>query len=176
MNIFVVSPSQRVCARALDDARLRKMILETAQMLCTAVNLEDGKQTTPYRNTHIHNPLVKWAGIDRNWQWLLHLGIAYGDEYRKRFGKRHASSEVIDLLYRNPELRGYGQCTYWHNAARNAKHGIDFTHIQDVHKAYRLYLSARWEKERTTPRPSGRIIPPTWANRRPPPWSTYSAG
>jgi hypothetical protein len=37
MNIHVTSPNPELCARYLDNARLIKMALETAQLMCTAV-------------------------------------------------------------------------------------------------------------------------------------------
>ena len=33
MNIFVIDPDTAKCAQALDDLRLNKMIIETAQLL-----------------------------------------------------------------------------------------------------------------------------------------------
>lgn len=161
MNIFAVSKHPRKCARALDDVRLRKMILETAQMLCTAINLKAGEQVTRYKNSHPHNPLTKWAMSPVNWDWLYHLGAAMGDEYEHRFGKRHASQDVIDELGDSRLWSGKFPESFI-NAAANDKHGISFKHIPDVHKAYRQYLVARWTLTDT------RV--PTWTKRSPPKW------
>lgn len=157
----------------LDDARLRKMILETAQMLCTVINLDAGEQVTPYKNSHEHGRLVKWATGACNWDWLWELGREMSKEYDHRFDKLHASAEVILSLEGYYKTRGEYDWVYplsWCNAAGSQKHGLDFTHLRNVHQAYKLYLSARWCKEFSEPRPSGRVIPPTWTKRRFPTW------
>lgn len=72
------------------------MILESAQLLCTALNQRG--HTTPYRSTHTGHPCTLWVGDSYdNFQWLVHLGIALNDEYRWRFkkAKDHASIKVI---------------------------------------------------------------------------------
>lgn len=171
MNIFVVSYNPKTCAQALDDLRLRKMVLETAQMLCTVLNLEAGSQVTNYRVTHAHNPLTKWAKNETNWAWLWELGDELGNEYIHRFDSRHASHLIIQgLTFRWPdrcetELRP----KWFHNAAANKSLDLDFTHLP-VREAYREYLTARWNLQATTPRKNGSIVPPIWTRRRRPNW------
>ncbi|AXN53721.1 hypothetical protein SPS_10 [Sphingomonas phage Scott] len=41
MNIFMTSPDPKACALVMDDRRLIKMVLETAQLLSTAFRLQD---------------------------------------------------------------------------------------------------------------------------------------
>lgn len=186
MNIFAVSRSPLLCARALDDSRLRKMILETAQILCTVVNLGAGQQITPYKNTHAGNAITLWARDPRNFTWLIELGNAYSDEYFYRFGKYHASSKVIEdieiewlvTLVENKvskeigpvEDRGTGMLSphRWHNAAARSDLGISFKHIADTHLAYRLYLNARWATDKREPKFTRRG-PPKWAEIAPRP-------
>src|SRR3954467_13069680 len=170
MNIFAVSRSPLLCCRALDDKRLRKLLLETAQILCTVLNLSSGRQVTPYKNSHAGNTLTLWAKNDlRNFDWLILLGVAMGKEYEHRFQKRHASSEVIDeieleFLVRRCENNGLDSSypVNWVNAASNSKLNISFRHIADVHLAYRLYLNARWAQDK---------LYPTWTRRSPPKWA-----
>lgn len=98
MNIFVIDPDVTICARALDDKRLVKMILETAQLLCTAAD-HHGHPVVPYRPTHHRHPCALWARATRgNFVWLQRLGHAYGQEYTYRFNRVHKSQLVIDSL------------------------------------------------------------------------------
>lgn len=162
MNIFTTSYNPTKAARALDDSRLGKMILETAQMLCTVLNLEAGKQVTPYKNSHATNPLVKWAAEDdAHWKWLWDLGEALGNEYIFRQGKKHASHLIIQGLdFRAPrKMKVTRQPKRWHNAAAHKKLGLDFKHLP-VKQAYRLYLIERWRLQGE----------PTWTKRGPPRW------
>lgn len=168
MNVFAVDKSPLLCARALDDKRLIKMILETAQILCTVMNKAAGFQLTPYRSTHANHPITLWADDARNFNWLLLLGLAYGEEYEYRFDKRHASQDIIeaiDLEWAVMHVEtGQSKPLYphsWCNAARRGDLGIDFAHVADTHRAYRLYLSARWPRDKRAP---------AWRRRNPPDW------
>lgn len=164
MNIFYTHRSPRKCARSLDDVRLRKMVLETAQMLCTALNVQAGKKVTPYSNAHEHNRLTKWAMVPQNWIWLWDLGMELGREYHYRFGKMHASFMVIQMLVEIAPAEWPRKAKHperFVNATRNKKLGLSYTHILPVKKAYRKYLRRRWKLD---------VRPPQWTKRGPPSW------
>lgn len=181
MNIFAVSPDPAKCARALDDKRLRKMLLETAQILCTTLNLASGNgDFAPYRTTHPGNSIVEWASArgSANFYWLLRLGEAYSKECYYRFGTGYAATEVIEwvrayyaLSQQSAAIRD--KVDYedplepeeFFNGARHRGLGLDFTHLP-VHEAYREYLNARWPGDKRKP---------VWTRRKPPAWCTYSA-
>jgi hypothetical protein len=96
VNIFVLDTSIEKCARYHADAHVAKMILESAQMLCTVVNESGGE--SPYRSTHSRHPCTLWAGRSlANWRWLRKLALALNREYRFRFGKNtdHESAVVV---------------------------------------------------------------------------------
>lgn len=96
MNIFVLDHDFRRCAQFHCDQHVTKMILESVQMLCTALN-EKGF-TTPYRSTHTKHPCVRWVGESfDNFQWLSDLARALNEEYRFRYqrGRDHASIAVL---------------------------------------------------------------------------------
>jgi len=62
MNIFVTDPSFYKSAIALDDRRLIKMILETAQLLSGAVRLKSVfVPSILYKLTHENHPCAIWA-------------------------------------------------------------------------------------------------------------------
>jgi hypothetical protein len=101
MNIFVVDENPATAAQQLCDKHVVKMILETAQMLCTVAH-EHGFDA-PYRKTHPKHPCTLWAGkTGDNWSWLLQHGLAMCAEYTRRYGRVHKSEEVIMWCARLP--------------------------------------------------------------------------
>jgi len=102
MNIFVLDHDITRCAQFHCDQHVTKMILESVQMLCTALN-EKGFHT-PYRSTHPRHPCVLWVGESYdNFQWLSKLALALNEEYRFRYqrDRDHASIAVLG------EIRGF---------------------------------------------------------------------
>lgn len=93
MNIFVVDQDPRQAATCLVDRHVVKMVLETAQMMCSV--FPEGE--APYRRTHYNHPCAVWARerLD-NYEWLYHHGSALSSEFTFRFGKEHKSSAVIE--------------------------------------------------------------------------------
>jgi len=101
MNIFVVHEDPKIAAQMLCDKHVVKMILETAQMLCTVVSHTGAE--TPYRATHAKHPCTLWAGQSKaNWDWLVAHGNAMCAEYTKRYGKTHKSQAIIEWCAHQP--------------------------------------------------------------------------
>ncbi len=99
MNIFILDRNIEKCARDQADQHVVKMILESAQMLCTVVNLNGGQ--SPYRSTHVKHPCTIWAGESlANWLWLRRLALSLNDEYRYRYpvSSDHKSAIVVRSL------------------------------------------------------------------------------
>ena len=99
MNIFVLDKNIEKCAEFHCDQHVVKMILESVQMLCTALNKKS--LSTPYKSTHINHPCVLWVehSFD-NFCWLKNLTIALNNEYRFRFEKDvdHKSISVLHQI------------------------------------------------------------------------------
>lgn len=90
MNIFVLSEDPVQAAQWQCDKHVVKMILESAQMLSSAVVRHGGECI--YKPTHKHHPCTIWAGDTKdNWYWLHNHFIALGNEYTERYGKQHLS-------------------------------------------------------------------------------------
>ena len=153
MQLFIVSKDPEVCARYLDDRRVRKILIESAQMLCTSVAIYEPEYARsqglmkPFNPKH---PVVQWVSKTRaNWMWTLDYHLALCAEYRRRFNKTHAveyrlrRDQWLALAWALPD----GILTTPANAARRQELGIDFTHIKPVTRAYREYLNARWLQE-----------------------------
>ena len=95
MNIFVLHRDPTIAATMACDKHVVKMIVETAQMLCTVA----WKQDVPahYRATHQNHPCTRWAGESQaNWDWLIKYGLSLCAEYTKRYSKIHKSQRVIE--------------------------------------------------------------------------------
>lgn len=100
MNIFVLDLDPTKAAQAHNDKHVVKMVLETAQILCTVLNSKG--HTTPYRSTHKHHPSVLWAGRSlENFMWLKNLGLELCKEYTFRYNKKHACEDIIKNLVPN---------------------------------------------------------------------------
>lgn len=100
MNIFVLDEDPRQAARWHNDAHCVKMILETAQLLCTAQHLSGN--SAPYKPTHVNHPCSVWTRQSReNYIWLCVLGLELCKEYTERYKKTHACERVLKDLYKN---------------------------------------------------------------------------
>ena len=106
MNIFVLDYNPKKCAEYHCDKHVVKMLLETAQILCT-VHHKFGNTDVPYKATHKNHPCTLWAGASRqNYEWLVELAKYLNDEYMFRFNHHinHKSYDVIVNLPDNPVL------------------------------------------------------------------------
>ena len=93
MNIFVLDLDPVKAAQYQCDKHVVKMILETAQLLCSVY--PDGE--APYKRTHYNHPCAVWTRESYiNYQWLIEHGYALCDEYKFRYNKEHKSRSVID--------------------------------------------------------------------------------
>lgn len=148
MNIFILDENIKKCAQYHCDQHVVKMILESAQMLCTALNKKG--LSTPYKSTHVNHPCVLWVEKSYdNFIWLYNLAIALNTEYRYRFEKSadHKSVSVLeqvrDLTYPALGLTQFAQ-------AMPNEYKVD----NDPVTAYRrFYLGekmdfARWTKRK----------------------------
>jgi len=97
MNIFVSSFDPIESAQFLDDKRVVKMCLESAQILSTVMN-ENGLNG-PYKTTHKNHPIVKWVKeSSENYWWLIEHFSALCDEYNLRFNKEHKCNQHYDTF------------------------------------------------------------------------------
>ena len=95
MNIFVLHRNPVTAAQMACDKHVIKMILESAQMLCTVAHAHGFE--APYRATHKKHPCTLWAARSKaNWQWLIDHAMGLCTEYTKRYGKIHKSQKHIE--------------------------------------------------------------------------------
>lgn len=132
MNIFYLSKDPVEAARAHLDKHVVKMILEYAQLLCTAHRINDGtervvlsdsgrkkkvwqlpdaRDSVLYSATHANHPSAIWARqTSCNYEWLYKLFVATCDEYTYRYGKVHVTdTKLREILKQHPTRIGKSQ-------------------------------------------------------------------
>ena len=98
MNIFAVDKDPKISAQQLCDKHVVKMILESAQMLCSAYPNGDA----PYKRAFYNHPCTIWARESQeNYEWLLDHAYAMCQEYTRRYGKVHKSIDAIEWCGKN---------------------------------------------------------------------------
>jgi hypothetical protein len=129
------------------------MVLESAQLLSTALRVNGYKSDDVYKIAHLNHPSSRWTRTTQgNYKWLLEHFRALCNEYNRRTGKTHASSKLLPIFEANVGLIPEGEKMPFSNNARNLTKGVDFTHESDTVKAYQLYLSVRWESDKREPK------------------------
>lgn len=163
MNIFAFDSDPWLSAKWLDDVRKNKMILETAQLLSSSVLFNDPFTSLPvYKPTHTSHPCTRWARKSRaNFGWLVDymhaLGVQKAGPHKSMSLLRHFEKFASVGNFMSEELTPFANC------ARNKDKGLDFTHVEDTHQAYRLYICERWKE---------RKVPLTWKWGAIPDWKT----
>lgn len=107
MNLFFLDTNVDAAARAHVDRHCVKMILETAQLLSTAVRTldprdaddDDASALRPYRATHRAHPWAVWVRCcEANYRFACAFGAALCREYTHRYGKIHRSTPLLAWL------------------------------------------------------------------------------
>jgi hypothetical protein len=102
MNIFSVNIDPTICAIELDDKRLNKMAIESAQLLSTYCYLNNIHIDGLYKPCYEHHPCQKWLNFNKfNFYWLLSLLNEYIREYIFRHDKDHKTSLIFCILLSN---------------------------------------------------------------------------
>ena len=94
MNIFYLDNDPAKAASHFYDKHKVKMILESAQMLCTAhhhyAELHYPMVEIPYKKAHYNHPSTIWCRQNaEQYMWLYNHMLALGKEYTKRYNKTH---------------------------------------------------------------------------------------
>jgi hypothetical protein len=109
-------------------------------MLSTAINFYNGD--SPYRSTHVNHPCSIWVRESQhNYQWLLDHFEELCKEYTRRYGKIHKCEQYLNIFKHGLSLIPDRLPTRFANCTT-------FKDVHDVNKAYRLYLSEKWLKDK----------------------------
>jgi hypothetical protein len=151
MNVFVLDLNTTLAAQAHVDSHCSKLILETAQLISTALRVKGIDYG--YKISHQNHPCAVWARkSSANFEWLRSLGLALGVEFNYRYGRLHKSADVILKAPKLP-IEDLG-LTPFHQAV------TDECKLGDVVQSYRAYY--RNDKYK-----AGLI---RYTNRKPPEW------
>ena len=94
MNIFYLDKDPRLCAQYHTDKHVVKMILESAQLLCTAVNTLAGEQVTPYKSPYVNHHCSVWVRESfANWNYVWNL--MYALDLERQFRYKHTKEHKI---------------------------------------------------------------------------------
>lgn len=100
MNIFVLDPDPAIAASHHCDQHLHKMILESAQLVSTAMIQRQFNIPGLYKPTHPNHPCSKWAAAsNHNILWICELASEL-DSIRQSLSNcgSHASIGIIKLV------------------------------------------------------------------------------
>ena len=94
MNVFHLDPDPRHAARLHCDKHVGKMLVETVQMLSTALVLSGG--TAPYKPAFPNHPMNRWVReTSANFAWTWDMADELAAEHRYRFDKAHATQTAL---------------------------------------------------------------------------------
>ena len=182
MNIFAPHPSPVQSAMWLDDIRKNKMILESAQMLSTAIHIisPENQYRSLYKQTHVNHPANVWIRQSRgNFVWLLHhMAAMHKQKGPTRLRPNgHKSGTLMPAFLHFAKNGSFPRkdLTSFANCAANNALGLNFKHVEDTNTAYRLYLNERWRDDVT--RASNPDAPwyhmPKWDHGTRPYWANF---
>lgn len=176
MNIFYLDKNPVIAARWMVDKHVVKMILESAQLLCTAHRIHDGKETLGksatgrnvkrwllpdarehvlYSATHINHPSAVWCRQSvMNYNWLADHMFALLYEYTHRYNKEHKVQGELSYMLQSPpfNLKEYDMTKM--PSAMADEYKISDDPLVNYRNYYKIG-KARMHK---------------WTNRQPPEW------
>jgi len=102
MNIFFLNKDPKIAAQMMHNKHVVKMILESAQMLCTAYHELGYKQEIPYKKAYVNHPMTIWARTTGgNFNWTLKHAKELCRIYTKQYNKTHKTEAVLDWCDNN---------------------------------------------------------------------------
>jgi len=159
MNIFYLDKDAKLAAQMHHDKHVCKMIIELAQLLCTAHRILDGTEyieltkynrkikrwkhkntvldTLLYKATHVNHPSAKWVReTSENYRWAFELFSELCKEYTFRYNKIHKTEEkLLSTLASLPKNIHFGEMTKVPQAMP------DVYRTEDSIQAYRNYYT-----------------------------------
>lgn len=111
MNIFFLDSDPKLAAQYMCNKHVVKMILESAQLLCTCHHIVETTNLPEkfYRQTHFNHPCAIWVRQHaNNYNWLAEHALHLCEEYSYRYEKVHASQNLVEwLLVNEPHIRSW---------------------------------------------------------------------
>lgn len=143
MNLYVTHSSPILSAAQLDDRLLIMTISSVSLMLSTALNEHKSglEVQDSYKPEH---PCNVWVRRTKgNYEWTERYFQALCLFYEQRFGRPNRYQSLHKLFLKGEFFLPVGGRQEFLNLAKDKKLGIDFTKEENVHTAYKKYLTAR---------------------------------
>lgn len=158
MNIFYLDRDPVKAAQQMCDRHVVKMILESAQMLCTAHHELTGSDSLfLYKSTHKNHPSSIWVRQSKaNYMWLYNHMMALNEEYKFRYSKTedHKSVQKLGVFLKTPPKNISGKPFCVPPACMDDQYKISSCVIKNYRN---YYINAKSSFA-------------TWKNRIPPKW------
>ena len=152
MNIFVTSFCPEESAVVLPDSHIKKMAIESCQMLAYVASpwLKNygtlpKKNGEPYKtnknNPHLKHPCTLWvAKSEHNVHWLIYHGLMICEEFERRYGHPIACYEtLLQALRIFPE----GDFRFVTPFVRSMPADLKNDMTIDTFTAYKLYIASK---------------------------------
>jgi hypothetical protein len=154
MNVFYLDADPVAAAQAQCDKHVVKMLLETAQLLCTAHHEAVGPVPEAfYKRTHVNHPTAVWVRASRaHYEWTYEHFLALGEEYSFRYGRVHLTERKLGAALAGPPPAPTAH--FW---APPQCMPDSYKRLGNTVEAYRAYYVgdkasfARWDKARPAP-------------------------
>lgn len=113
MNIFVLDQDPVKAAQYHCDKHCVKQVLESCQMLSTAIRTcSNDKVEGIYKIAHLNHPCSKWTRETRsNFKWLVEMTEELFQEYTRRYGKSHKSYSIFEVCKNHANFIPDGEMT-----------------------------------------------------------------
>jgi hypothetical protein len=113
MNIFVLDKDPIKAAQYHCDKHCVKQVLESCQMLSTAIRVcSNDKVEGIYKTAHLNHPCSKWVRQTRsNFLWLCEITEELFKEYTRRYSKNHKSYDTFITCKNNSKYIPTGELT-----------------------------------------------------------------
>lgn len=106
MNIFAIDADPQKAAMHLHDKLVVKMVLESAQLICTTRRLFGDTNHILYKECFINHPCTKWVRESvNNYIWLCRHFKALCQEYTYRYNRTHSCEKFLPILANNTILK-----------------------------------------------------------------------
>jgi hypothetical protein len=154
MNIFVLSLCPSLCAKYHNDKHVVKMILEYAQLLCTAHHeLDNNPNSNLYKSAFKNHPCAIWVRESSgNYCWLYilfkYLCKEYTYRYSNKLKKKHHMAEIklLDILHNVPSNIPFGNITKFPQAMPDdVKHNNSIIAYKQYYNKYKRPF-CKWRK------------------------------
>ena len=164
MNLFTISDNTKDCVQSLDNILLGKTIVESAQMLSTAIHLNDKIKDKPegiYKKYNANEEHNKWVRENRtNFKWTIHYLIDGLNEWKYRFDKIHDTWNVAKILIQYENYFEDGEMTpFPRKFSHKLENYNELMEMKNTFTAYKTYLNTKWKEK------SESQTPPKWTKR-----------